>query len=139
MDDVADFEKRISSSMDRILKVLEKSDKKNTSIYDQSDEVSHLEKMISKLESDKGTILIDLQLALDEVSNLNEKIEILTSSMESERLEYKKQQDELGVENKKIRSQINSLQASRKDQVDELNSILADLEPMLEDTGELNA
>ena len=139
MDDVADFEKRISSSMDRILKVLEKSDKKNASIYDQSDEVSHLEKMISKLESDKGTILIDLQLALDEVSNLNEKIEILTSSMESERLEYKKQQDELGLENKKIRSQINSLQASRKDQVDELNSILSDLEPMLENTGEMNA
>ena len=139
MDDVADFKKRISSSMDRILKVLEKSDKKNTSIYDQSDEVSHLEKMISKLESDKETILIDLQSALDEVSNLNEKIEILTSSMESERLEYKKQQDELGLENKKIRSQINSLQASRKDQVDELNSILSDLEPMLENTGEMNA
>ena len=139
MDDVADFEKRFSSSMDRILKVLEKSDKKNTSIYDQSDEVSHLEKMISKLESDKETILIDLQSALDEVSNLNEKIEILTSSMESERLEYKKQQDELGLENKKIRSQINSLQASRKDQVDELNSILSDLEPMLENTGEMNA
>ena len=139
MDDVADFEKRISSSMDRILKVLEKSDKKNTSIYDPSDEVSHLEKMISKLESDKETILIDLQSALDEVSNLNEKIEILTSSMESERLEYKKQQDELGLENKKIRSQINSLQASRKDQVDELNSILSDLEPMLENTGEMNA
>ena len=77
--------------------------------------------------------------ALDEVSNLNEKIEILTSSMESERLEYKKQQDELGLENKKIRSQINSLQASRKDQVDELNSILSDLEPMLENTGEMNA
>ena len=71
--------------------------------------------------------------------NLNEKIEILTSSMESERLEYKKQQDELGLENKKIRSQINSLQASRKDQVDELNSILSDLEPMLENTGEMNA
>jgi len=139
MDDVADFEKRISSSMDRILKVLEKSDKKNTSIYDQSDEVSHLEKMISKLESDKETILIDLQLALDEVSNLNEKIEILTSSMESERLEYKKQQDELGLENKKIRSQINSLQASRKAQVDELSSILSDLEPMLENNGEMNA
>ena len=139
MDDVADFEKRISSSMDRILKVLEKSGKKNTSIYDQSDEVSHLEKIISKLESDKETILIDLQAALDEVSNLNEKIEILTSSMESERLEYKKQQDELGLENKKIRSQINSLQASRKDQVDELNSILSDLEPMLENTGEMNA
>ena len=139
MDDVADFEKRISSSMDRILKVLEKSDKKNKSIYDQSDEVSHLEKMISKLESDKETILIDLQSALDEVSNLNEKIEILTSSMESERLEYKKQQDELGLENKKIRSQINSLQASRKDQVDELNSILSDLEPMLENTGVMNA
>ena len=139
MDDVADFEKRISSSMDRILKVLEKSDKKNTSIYDQSDEVSHLEKMISKLESDKETILSDLQSALDEVSNLNKKIETLTSSMESERLEYKKQQDELGLENKKIRSQINSLQASRKDQVDELNSILADLEPMLENTGEMNA
>ena len=139
MDDVADFEKRISSSMDRILKVLEKSDKKNTSIYDQSDEVSHLEKMISKLESDKETILIDLQSALAEVSNLNEKIEILTSSMESERLEYKKQQDELGLENKKIRSQINFLQASRKDQVDELNSILSDLEPMLENTGEMNA
>ena len=95
--------------------------------------------MISKLESDKETILIDLQSALDEVSNLNEKIEILTSSMESERLEYKKQQDELGLENKKIRSQINSLQASRKDQVDELNSILSDLEPMLENTGEMNA
>lgn len=139
MDDVADFEKRISSSMDRILKVLEKSDKKNTSIYDQADEVSHLEKMISKLESDKETILIDLQSALDEVSNLNEKIEILTSSMESERLEYKKQQDELGLENKKIRSQINSLQASRKAQVDELSSILSDLEPMLENTGEMNA
>jgi len=139
MDDVADFEKRISSSMDRILKVLEKSDKKNTSIYDQSDEVSHLEKMISKLESDKEIVLVDLQSALDEVSNLNEKIEILTSSMESERLEYKKQQDELGLENKKIRSQINSLQASRKDQVDELNSILSDLEPMLENTGEMNA
>ena len=139
MDDVADFEKRISSSMDRILKVLEKSDKKNTSIYDQSDEVSHLEKMISKLESDKETILIDLQSALDKVSNLNEEIENLTSSMEIERLEYKKQQDELGLENKKIRSQINSLQASRKDQVDELNSILSDLEPMLENTGEMNA
>ena len=139
MDDVADFEKRISSSMDRILKVLEKSDKKNTSIYDQSDEVSHLEKMISKLESDKETILIDLQSALDEVSNLNEKIEILTSSIESERLEYKKQQDELGLENKKIRSQINSLQASRKAQVDELSSILSDLEPMLENNGEMNA
>ena len=139
MDDVADFEKRISSSMDRILKVLEKSDKKNTSIYDQSDEVSHLEKMISKLESDKETILIDLQSALDEVSNLNEKIEILTSSMESERSEYKKQQDELGLENKKIRSQINSLQASRKAQVDELSSILSDLEPMLENNGEMNA
>ncbi len=139
MDDVADFEKRISSSMDRILKVLEKSDKKNTSIYDQADEVSHLEKMISKLESDKETILIDLQSALDEVSNLNEKIEILTSSMESERLEYKKQQDELGLENKKIRSQINSLQASRKAQVDELSSILSDLEPMLENNGEMNA
>ena len=139
MDDVADFEKRISSSMDRILKVLEKSDKKNTSIYDQSDEVSHLEKMISKLESDKETILIDLQSALDEVSNLNEKIEILTSSMENERLEYKKQQDELGLENKKIRSQINSLQASRKAQVDELSSILSDLEPMLENNGEMNA
>ena len=139
MDDVADFEKRISSSMDRILKVLEKSNKKNTSIYDQSDEVSHLEKMISKLESDKETILIDLQSALDEVSNLNEKIEILTSSMESERLEYKKQQDELGLENKKIRSQINSLQASRKAQVDELSSILSDLEPMLENNGEMNA
>ena len=139
MDDLADFEKRISSSMDRILKVLEKSDKKNTSIYDQSDEVSHLENMISKLESDKETILSDLQSALDEVSNLNKKIETLTSSMESERLEYKKQQDELGLENKKIRSQINSLQASRKDQVDELNSILADLEPMLENTGEMNA
>ena len=95
--------------------------------------------MISKLESDKETILIALQSALDEVSNLNEKIEILTSSMESERLEYKKQQDELGLENKKIRSQINSLQASRKDQVDELNSILSDLEPMLENTGEMNA
>ena len=51
----------------------------------------------------------------------------------------KKQQDELGLENKKIRSQINSLQASRKDQVDELNSILSDLEPMLENTGEMNA
>lgn len=139
MDDVADFEKRISSSMDRILKVLEKSDKKNTSIYDQADEVSHLEKMISKLESDKETILIDLQSALDEVSNLNEKIEILTSSMESERLEYKKQQDELELENKKIRSQINSLQASRKAQVDELSSILSDLEPMLENNGEMNA
>ena len=139
MDDIADFEKRISSSMDRILKVLEKSDRKNTSIYDQSDEVSHLEKMISKLESDKETILIDQQSALDEVSNLNEKIEILTSSMESKRLEYKKQQDELGLENKKIRSQINFLQASRKDQVDELNSILSDLEPMLENTGEMNA
>ena len=95
--------------------------------------------MISKLESDKETILIDLQSALDEVSNLNEKIEILTSSMESERLEYKKQQDELGLENKKIRSQINSLQASRRDQVDEINSILADLEPMLENAGEINA
>ena len=139
MDDVADFEKRISSSMDRILKVLEKSDKKNTSIYDQSDEVSHLEKMISKLESDKETVLVDLQSALDKVSNLNEEIENLTSSMEIERLEYKKQQDELELENKKIRSQINSLQASRKDQVDEINSILADLEPMLENTGELNA
>ena len=139
MDDVADFEKRISSSMDRILKVLEKSGKKNTSIYDQSDEVSHLEKIISKLESDKEKILIDLKSALDEVLNLNEKIETLTSSMESERLEYKKQQDELGLENKKIRSQINSLQASRKDQVDELNSILSDLEPMLENTGEMNA
>lgn len=139
MDDVADFEKRISSSMDRILKVLEKSDKKNTSIYDQSDEVSHLEKMISKLESDKETVLVDLQSSLDKVSNLNEEIENLTSSMEIERLEYKKQQDELGLENKKIRSQINSLQASRKDQVDEINSILADLEPMLENTGEMNA
>ncbi len=139
MDDIADFEKRISSSMDRILKVLEKSDKKNTSIYDQSDEVSHLEKMISKLESDKETVLVDLQSALDKVSNLNEEIENLTSSMEIERLEYKKQQDELELENKKIRSQINSLQASRKDQVDEINSILADLEPMLENTGELNA
>ena len=139
MNDIADFEKRISSSMDRILKVLEKSDKKNTSIYDQSDEVSHLEKMISKLESDKETVLVDLQSALDKVSNLNEEIENLTSSMEIERLEYKKQQDELGLENKKIRSQINSLQASRKDQVDELNSILSDLEPMLENTGEMNA
>ena len=139
MDDVADFEKRISSSMDRIIKVLEKSDKKNTSIYDQSDEVSHLEKMISKLESDKETVLVDLQSALDKVSNLNEEIENLTSSMEIERLEYKKQQDELELENKKIRSQINSLQASRKDQVDELNSILSDLEPMLENTGEMNA
>ena len=139
MDDVADFEKRISSSMDRILKVLEKSDKKNTSIYDQSDEVSHLEKMISKLESDKEIVLVDLQSALDKVSNLNEEIENLTSSMEIERLEYKKQQDELELENKKIRSQINSLQASRKDQVDEINSILADLEPMLENAGEINA
>ena len=139
MDDVADFEKRISSSMDRILKVLEKSDKKNTSIYDQSDEVSHLEKMISKLERDKETILADLQSALDEVSNLNERIETLMSSMESERIENKKQQDELGKENSKIRSQINFLQVSRKDQVDEINSILADLEPMLENTGEMNA
>ena len=139
MNDISDFEKRISSSMDRVLKVLEKSDNKNVSVYGQADEVSHLEKMISKLESDKETILIDLQSALDEVSNLNEKIETMSVSMESERLEYKKQQDELGLENKKIRSQINSLQASRRDQVDEINSILADLEPMLENAGEINA
>jgi len=139
MNDISDFEKRISSSMDRVLKVLEKSDNKNASVYGQADEVSHLEKMISKLERDKETILADLQSALDEVSNLNERIETLMSSMESERIENKKQQDELGKENSKIRSQIDFLHASSKDQVDEINSILADLEPMLENRGEINA
>ena len=139
MNDISDFEKRISSSMDRVLKVLEKSDNNNVSVYGQADEVSHLEKMISKLERDKETILADLQSALDEVSNLNERIETLMSSMESERIENKKQQDELGKENSKIRSQIDFLHASSKDQVDEINSILADLEPMLENRGEINA
>ena len=139
MNNISDFEKRISYSMDRVLKVLEKSENKNAHVYGHSDEVSHLEKMISKLERDKETILADLQSALDEVSNLNERIETLMSSMENERIEYKKQQDDLALENSKIRSQINFLQVSRKDQVDEINSILADLEPMLENTGEMNA
>ena len=71
MNDISDFEKRISSSMDRVLKVLEKSENKNAHVYGHSDEVSHLEKIISKLESDKEKILIDLKSALDEVLNLS--------------------------------------------------------------------
>ena len=139
MDNISDFEKRISSSMDRILKVLEKSDKKTPSVYHQSDEISHLEKIISKLEGDKEKISTDFQAASDEVINLNEKIENIMTSMNDEKLKYEKIRDELLSENKKIKDQLNSLRASRKDQINELNSILADLEPMLENTGEINA
>ena len=43
------------------------------------------------------------------------------------------------ISNQKLNLEIESLKSSRQGQVDEMNSILADLEPLLKNAGETNA
>ncbi len=43
------------------------------------------------------------------------------------------------IKNQKLNLEIESLKSSRQSQVDEMNSILADLEPLLKNAGETNA
>jgi hypothetical protein len=55
--------------------------------------------------------------------------------MDNERLEHINQINS----NQKLNLEIESLKSSRQSQVDEMNSILADLEPLLKNAGETNA
>jgi len=135
MDDILDFEIRISTSMDRILKVLERAETSPLSNNNQSDEFSHLEKLIAQLEYEKIEMATELKSTLEKVTSVDENIKNLSGSMDNERLEHINQIDL----NQKLNLEIESLKSSRQSQVDEMNSILADLEPLLKNAGETNA
>jgi chromosome segregation ATPase len=135
MDDILDFEIRISTSMDRILKVLERAETSPLSNNNQSDELSHLEKLIAQLEYEKIEMATELKSTLEKVTSVDENIKNLSGSMDNERLEHINQIDL----NQKLNLEIESLKSSRQSQVDEMNSILADLEPLLKNAGETNA
>tara|TARA_B110000444_G_scaffold125040_1_gene117475 strand:+ start:387 stop:809 length:423 start_codon:yes stop_codon:yes gene_type:complete len=135
MDDILDFEIRISTSMDRILKVLERAEASPSSSNNQSDELSHLEKLIAQLEYEKTEMATELKSTLEKVTSVDENIKNLSGSMDNERLEHINQIDL----NQKLNLEIESLKSSRQSQVDEMNSILADLEPLLKNAGETNA
>ena len=135
MDDILDFEIRISTSMDRILKVLERAETSPLSNNNQSDELSHLEKLIAQLEYEKTEMATELKSTLEKVTSVDENIKNLSGSMDNERLEHINQIDL----NQKLNLEIESLKSSRQGQVDEMNSILADLEPLLKNAGETNA
>ena len=135
MDDILDFEIRISTSMDRILKVLERAEASPLSGNNQSDELSHLEKLIAQLEYEKTEMATELKSTLEKVISVDENIKNLSGSMDNERLEHINQIDL----NQKLNLEIESLKSSRQSQVDEMNSILADLEPLLKNAGETNA
>ena len=135
MDDILDFEIRISTSMDRILKVLERAETSPLSNNNQSDELSHLEKLIAQLEYEKTEMATELKSTLEKVTSVDENIKNLSGSMDNERLEHINQIDL----NQKLNLEIESLKSSRQSQVDEMNSILADLEPLLKNAGETNA
>ena len=135
MNDILDFEIRISTSMDRILKVLERADSSPLSENNRSDEVSHLEKLIAQLEDEKQEIALELKSSLEKAKSLDENIKNISDSMDNERLEHNNQIDQ----NRRLNLEIESFKRSRQSQVDEMDSILADLEPLLENTGETNA
>lgn len=135
MDDILDFEIRISTSMDRILKVFERAEASPLSRNNQSAEFSHLEKLIAQLENEKKEMAIELKSTLEKLTSVNENIKNLSVSMDNERLEHINQIDS----NQKLNLEIESLKSSRQGQVDEMNSILADLEPLLKNAGETNA
>jgi chromosome segregation ATPase len=135
MNDILDFEIRISTSMDRILKALERAESPPLSENNRADEVSHLEKLIAQLEGEKKEIALELKSSLEKTKSLDENIKNISDSMNDERLEHNNQIDQ----NRKLNLEIESLKTSRQSQVDEMSSILADLEPLLENTGETNA
>ena len=135
MDDILDFEIRISTSMDRILNALERAEASPLSSNKQSDELSHLEKLIAQLEYEKKEMAIEFKSTLEKVTSVDENIKNLSDSMDNERLEHINQIDL----NQKLNLEIESLKSSRQSQVDEMNSILADLEPLLKNAGDTNA
>jgi hypothetical protein len=65
----------------------------------------------------------------------NQKIEHLSASIERERLELTNRNEEI----KEITIEMDELKKSRQSQVDEMDSIIAELEPLLQNTGEANA
>ncbi len=93
MDDILDFEIRISTSMDRILKVLERAEASPLSSNNQSDELSHLEKLIAQLEYEKTEMATELKSTLEKVTSVDENIKNLSGSMDNERLEHINQID----------------------------------------------
>ena len=93
MDDILDFEIRISTSMDRILKVLERAEASPSSSNNQSDELSHLEKLIAQLEYEKTEMATELKSTLEKVISVDENIKNLSGSMDNERLEHINQID----------------------------------------------
>ena len=135
MNDIVDFEMRISSSMDRILKVLEKPKATNHGDTIPEHEVSHFEKIIASLEVEKKETSMKLQSALEAIEVANQKIEHLSASIERERLELTNRNEEI----KEITIEMDELKKSRQSQVDEMDSIIAELETLLQNTGEANA
>ena len=90
--------------------------------------------IVTLLVASSYSLVVEVVLILN--SSLTEAFtKNISDSMNDERLEHNNQINQ----NRKLNLEIESLKTSRQSQVDEMSSILADLEPLLENTGETNA